>query len=141
MNGNNKFNLNFEVYIFSTTLYYYTEYWILYFKVIIECNFNIKCNLNGNLTNYESRSFENWFNWFWKYILVYLKVFSNRNVLKEFKECFKLNFKEVYIRYAHFCRWEIISVISLYTHHRYSFSSLISGGDRLIALLWDDWFF
>ena len=45
-------------YIFSTTLYYYTEYWILYFKVIIECNFNIKCNLNGNLTNYESRSLE-----------------------------------------------------------------------------------
>ena len=88
--------MNFEVYIFSTTLYYYTEYWILFFKVIIEFNFNIKCNLNGNLKNYKIHSFVNWFNWFWKYILVYLKVFSNRNVLKEFKECFKLNFKEKY---------------------------------------------
>ena len=29
-----------------------------YFKVIMECKFNIKCNLNGNLTNYESRSLE-----------------------------------------------------------------------------------
>ena len=94
MNDDNKVNLNFEVYIFSTTLYYYTESWILYFKVILECNFNMKCNLNGNLTNYKIQNFENWFKWFWKYILVYLKLFSNWNVLKELKNVLNRILKE-----------------------------------------------